>query len=156
MAEVNDNKKALSVYKILCDALDERNWKYQKHPEDLVVTFTVTGEDIPMNFVLMIDAKRELVRLVSPLPFTFSEEKRLEGAIATSFANYKLADGSFDYNYKEGKLNFRMTSSFKDSLISKELFQYMIACACYTVDEYNDKFLMINKGMLSIADFCKK
>ncbi|HIS35795.1 TPA: hypothetical protein IAC10_04100, partial [Candidatus Scatousia excrementigallinarum] len=42
---------------------------------------------------------------------------------------------------------------FIDSLISEDLLLYMVACACYTVDDYNDKLLMVAKGMLPIDQF---
>ena len=156
MAEQQRNKNADAVFKTLCDALDDRHWKYDKHPEDSVVHFIVGGEDIPMEFVVYIDSEKELIRMMSQLPFAFSEARRIEGAIATCHATYKLADGSFDYDFKTGRILFRLTSSFRSSLISKELIAYMIDCSCYTVDEYNDKFLMIDKGMLSIEDFFKQ
>lgn len=156
MADKKQLKNAKLVFDTLCETLDDRKWRYDKHLEDLCVTFSVSGDDIPMEFIVAIDAERDLVRLMSLLPFKFSEQKRVEGAIATCQANFRLADGSFDYNFKNGAVVFRMTSSFKDSLISKELFEYMVGCACYTVDEFNDQFLMIDKGMLSIEDFFKK
>lgn len=149
-------KNALIVYDTLCKMLDENGYRYDKHPEDMVITFGVKGEDIPMHFVLNIDANRELIRLMSLIPVVFDEDKRLDGAIATCQVNYRLADGSFDYDYNSGKILFRMTSSYVDSLISKELFAYMIAVACYTVDEYNDKFFMLAKGQLPLEAFFKK
>ncbi len=103
-----------------------------------------------------IDAERELVRMMSQLPFTFSEAKRLDGAIATSQANYKLVDGNFDYDFATGKIFFRLTSSFRGSLISKDLLNYMIDGSCYMVDEFNDKFLMIDKGLLTVDDVFRK
>lgn len=148
-------KKAQQVYKDLCDKLDEMKLRYEKHEKDLVITFTMRGEDLPMQFVLNIDAKRELIRLISLLPVQFAGEKKIEGCIATSQANYSLADGSFDFDFKEGTIYFRMTSSYVDSLISKDLFAYMIAVACMTVDEYNDKFLMLSKGMMRLEEFFK-
>ena len=148
-------KRAQQVYKDLCDKLDEMKLRYTKHEKDLVITFTVTGDDLPMQFVLNIDAKRELIRLISPLPVQFTGEKKVEACIATSQANYTLADGSFDFDFKEGTIYFRMTSSYVDSLISKDLFAYMISVACLTVDEYNDKFLMLSKGMLALEEFFK-
>lgn len=156
MAEEQRNKNAETVFQTLCETLDDRNWKYDKHPEDFVVHFIVSGDDIPMEFVVFIDPEKELVRMLSRLPFAFGEEKRVEGAIATCQATFKLVDGSFDYDFKTGRILFRLTSSFRGSLISKELIAYMIDCACYTVDEYNDKFLMIEKGMLSLEDFLKQ
>lgn len=32
----------------------------------------------------------------------------------------------------------------------------MIAVACYTVDESNDKFLLLSKGIMSIEEFFTK
>lgn len=155
MSDENKTEKAASMYKTLCDALDEKEMHYDKKPDDLVVTFVLSGEDIPMTVVAAIDADRQLVRVFSALPFCFAEDKRLEGAIATCQANYCLADGNFDYNYNDGRVIFRLTSCYRDSLISKELFWYMIACLGYTVDKYNDKFLLISKGSLSIDEFVK-
>ena len=146
---------AKEVYQDLCVTLDGRNWRYQRHDDDLVVTFGVSGEDLPMDFVLMVDADRQLIRLFSRMPFTVPEEKRMDLAIATCAATYDLADGSFDFDLKEGAITFRMTASFRESKIGEGLFQYMIDCSCAMVDEFNDKFLAISKGFLSIQDFLK-
>lgn len=156
MSDAKKLKNAKNVYNTLCEMLDDIKFHYEKHEEDLVVTFTVTGDDLPMRFVLNVDAERELIRLISPIPVVFEGEKRLDGAIATCQVNYRLADGSFDYDYKAGKILFRMTSSFMDSLISKDLFEYMVAVSSHTIDEFNDKFLMLAKGALSVKDFFPK
>lgn len=156
MADANKLKNSTNVYNSLCAMLDARNIRYVKHPEDLSVTFTMQGEDIPMNFILLVDADRELVRLMSPLPVTFDPSKRVEGAIATSQINYSLADGNFDFDFKTGRVVFRLTSSFVDSIISQELLEYMIGVSWYVVDEYNDKLLMLSKGTLPLDAFLTK
>lgn len=148
-------KNAQNVYKTLCDELDGKNVHYQKHPEDLVVTFTMQGDDLPMQIIVNVDAERELVRLASPIPATIGADKRLEGAIATSQVNYYLADGSFDYDYTTGRIFFRITSSYVDSLISKKVFEYLITATLFIVEEYNDKFLMLAKGLLPLDAFLK-
>lgn len=153
MADENKIKQAKTVYNTLCNALDSRGWKYQSHPEDMVVTFTYAGEDIPMEFIVFIDSDRQLVRMLSRLPCKFAEDNRADGAVATSYINYKLADGSFDYDYSTGEVMFRLTATFIDSLISEDLLLYMVACACCIVDEYNDKLLMVAKGMLPVDRF---
>lgn len=144
---------AKTVYKTLCDALDHREWHYQKDEDKLTVQFGVNGDDIPMQLLIIVDAERKLIRLMSPLPFKMSEDKRVEGAIATCVATYGMADGSFDYDFSSGQIIFRMTSSFRESLIGENLFQYMLSFSCAVVDKYNDKFLAIDKGLLSINDF---
>lgn len=153
MADEKNNTFSKTVFTTLCDVMERRGWKYEKDEKDLTVHFIVSGDDIPMQFILVIDAERQLIRLMSPLPFKMSEDKRIDGAIATCAASFGLADGSFDYDLTEGRIIFRMTASFRESLIGEELFHYMIECSCVTVDEYNDKFLAIDKGLLSVSDF---
>lgn len=151
-----DEKKmelAKQVYQTLCEAIERREWNFGKDEEKLLVHFGVSGDDIPMQFILIVDAERQLIRLMSPMPFKMSESKRMEGAIATCAASFGMADGSFDYDLSDGTIVFRMTASFRESLIGEGLFQYMISCSCAMVDKYNDQFLAINKGLMSIADF---
>ena len=154
-----DEKKmaqAKQVYNTLCNAIERRNWKFGKDEEKLVVHFGVSGDDIPMDFILVVAAERQLIRLLSPMPYKMSEGKRMEGAIATCAATYGLADGSFDYNLANGEIVFRMTASFRESVIGEGLLQYMISCSCTMVDQYNDQFLAIDKGLISISDFIAK
>ena len=146
---------ANEVYKTLCDALERRGWAFEKDEEKLLVHFGVSGEDLPMQFLITLDVSRQLICLISPLPFKMSEEKRVEGAIAVCTANFGMADGRFDYDLTDGTILFRVNASFKESVIGEGLMQYLISCACVTVDKYNEKFLAIDKGALSITDFIK-
>ena len=72
-----------------------------------------------------------------------------------SAINERTVDGSFDYNYKNGKIVFRLTTSFKSSIVSKELFDYVIDVSASTVDEYNDKLEAIAKDKLDLEKFIK-
>jgi len=154
-----DEKKmelAKQVYQTLCEAIERREWNFGKDEEKLLVHFGVNGDDIPMQFILIVDAERQLIRVMSPLPFKMSEAKRMEGAIATCAASFGMADGSFDYDLSDGTIVFRMTASFRESLIGEGLFQYLISCSCAMVDKYNDQFLALDKGIMSITDFIAK
>ena len=145
--------RAQKVYQTLCAALDARNWKYKRDEENLRITCSARGDDLPMEINIAVDSNKQLIILLSHLPFIIPEDKRLDVAIATSVVNNKLVDGSFDYDITDGHMFFRMTSSFIESEIGNELFDYMLMCSCYTIDEYNDKFLMLGKGKMSIQDF---
>lgn len=153
MDEAKNMKKAQEVFATLCEMLDEKGMRYEKHENELVVTFIMGGEDIPMQFVLNVDVEKQLIRLMSPIPASFDGDKKMDGALATCQINFRLADGSFDYDYESGKVYFRMTSSFVDSLISKDLFEYMVGVASLAVDEFNDKLFMLAKGNLCLEDF---
>lgn len=144
---------ANKVYATLCSALDARNWRYKKNDEELSVSFGVKGDDLPMDLVIRIDGERQLIHAYSPLPFKFSENKRLEGAVAACVASYGMTDGSFDYNIATGTIVFRVTTAFHESVIGEGLFEYLIDFICAVVDVYNDKFFALDKGMMSIDDF---
>lgn len=152
---MDENKIILAkqVYQTLCEAIERRGWSFEKDEERLLVHFGVRGDDIPIQLVLVVDVKRQLISVLSPLPFKMSEEKRMEGAIAACAASYGMIDGSFDYDIFDGSITFRMTASFMESIIGEGLFQYLISCCCAMVDKYNDRFLALDKGSISITDF---
>lgn len=145
--------RAQTVFETLCATLDSHEWKYRKDEEQLRIECSAQGEDLPMGIVIRVHADRQLIMLLSDLPFIIPEDKRLDVAIAVSMVNNNLVDGSFDYDIAGGRMMFRMTSSFIESEIGNELFSYMLMCSCHTVDRFNDKFLMLGKGMMSVEDF---
>ena len=148
-------KQAQLVYQTVCAALDARNWKYGKDEAKLLVHFGVNGDDIPMQFIIVVDADRQLIRIMSPLPFKMSEDKRIEGAVATCATTYGMVDGGFDYDLSDGSITFRMAASFRESVFGEGLIQYMISCSCAMVDKYNDQFLALSKDILSLENFLK-
>ena len=153
MADSRQLMYAKEAYNTLCRALDNIGWTYKRMDDELKIMFGVGGDDIPMNFLIIIDAERQLVRLLSLLPFQMKSDKRVEGALATCIINYVLADGSFDFDLDEGHIMFRLTASFKESLLGEELFKYMVSIACHTIDKYNDQLSDLNDGKISLEQF---
>lgn len=156
MAEVNMNK-AREVYLTLVKTLESRGWNFDRHDNDLVISSAVKGEDLPIEFIVVVNAKQQVVEFLSRLPFEMPENKRVDGAVAVCAANDGLCDGSFDYNIQSGRITFRLTSSFcGDTVLGDELFEYMILVASATVDKFNDKFLMLAKSAVSLAQFIEE
>ncbi|MCQ2540107.1 MAG: YbjN domain-containing protein [Acetatifactor sp.] len=148
--------KAQTVYATLCGMLDKRGWKYDREDEKLTISCKARGEDLPMDIRMIVDVKRSLVMLLSHMPFVVPEDKRIDLAIAISVVNNRLIDGSFDYDIRDGHIFFRQTASYLDSEIADTALSYMLSCSCGTIDDYNDKFLMIGKGMLSLEKFMEE
>ena len=143
-------EQAKQVYQKIINMLDNRGWKYERHDEDLVIASGVTGEDLPIAFIFAVKPQNHLVQFLSKIPVTMPEEKRIDGAIAACAASNHLIDGSFDYDVMNGSIVFRLTSSYLNSDISEDLLEYMLMVSAATIDEYNDKFLMLAKGMITI------
>ena len=155
MAEVN-MERAREVYASLIHMLDTRDWKYEKFEEDLVIKAGIKGEDLPIEFIVVVKPTQQVVQLLSRLPFSIPDEKRVDAAIAICVANNGLVDGSFDYDVLEGDITFRLTCSYRNTQLSDDLLEYMILVSAGTIDDYNDKFFMIGKDMMSVQQFIEK
>lgn len=152
MPEEKYLKQANEMFKLFCEMLEENNWHYIKDEENLTIGCGAMGDDLPIAITVRIDIQKQLVYVMSKLPFTVPEDRRPALAVAVSQANNGMADGNFDFDYKNGNILFRITSSFCGSLIGKKLFEYMLMCACYIIDEYNDKFLLLTQNNMTVED----
>ncbi len=154
-----DDKKlklAKNTFDTLCYTLTEAELNYARDDENLTVDFIMHGDDLPINIIMRVDADKQLVSVLSKIDLNIPEEKRVEIGIVVSLINYCLADGSFDYNFINGNLLFRATSCFKDSMLGKELFLYLVRLTIDVVEKYNDQFLMLIKGNITWQQFAEK
>lgn len=155
MQDEKNIKQARAAYATLLEMLDERGWHYDRNDDNFTISCSAKGDDLPIDIRIQVDPDRLLVVLLSQLPYTVPEDKRVDLSLAVSTVNYAIVDGSFDYSVKDGVLLFRMTSSYRESLVGKELFEYMLYVSCHTVDDYNDKFLMLIKDKMTLQDLIK-
>lgn len=155
MDDLKKQEQAANAFAVLCDTLDARSWNYSKDEVNgnNLVRFGVNGDDIPMDLIIVVDTDRALLRVLSQLPVKFPEDKRVEGAIAACIVSNNFADGNFDYDLNDGSVTYRMTASYRDCEIGQELCAYLVDCTCSMVDKYNDKFLMLAKGMIELDAF---
>ena len=155
MAEVN-MAKAKEIFDALVNMLDTRDWKYEKFEDEFVIKAGIKGEDLPIEFIVVVKPKNQVVQFLSRLPFETPEDKRVDMALAVCIANNGLVDGSFDYDIGDGDITFRLTSSYRESTLGADLFEYMILVSAGTIDDYNDKFFMIAKNMMTVQQFIEK
>ncbi|MBQ6839913.1 MAG: hypothetical protein IJO45_04415 [Oscillospiraceae bacterium] len=155
MDDAMKRKQAKTVYQTICQVLDAEDWHYKKDEEKLTIECGAKGEDLPIELTIKVDADRQLVRVISMLPFTFPEDRRLNAAMAVSVVNNKLVHGCFDCSLPDGFVFFRICTTYRESLLSQEAVMYLILVACSTVDAYNDKFLMLSKDTLTLEQFIK-
>ena len=152
MSDVKNLEQATAVFRSVCNVLDGYEWKYDADTDKLTIRLKLSGDDLPMDFVIRVLEKQQVISILSFMPTNMPEDKRIGGAIATTIVTNKLADGSFDYDFMENTVTFRITASFLDSLISEELVDYLIRTACSTVDEYNHHFDALAKGTMTLDE----
>jgi hypothetical protein len=86
-----------------------------------------------------------------------SDDKKIEGAIATCVANKSIVDGTFDYDVSTGEVLFRLSTSFKgEADITKEIIEYIMLVSVATIDRYNDLYFMLSKGNITLSEFIAK
>ncbi len=156
MAEEFNMDRAKKNFDALCASLDNRGWTYEKMEDKLMIKSGVKGDDLPIEFFVRIIPRNEVVQFISILPFNMPEDKRVDGAIAVCAANYGLIDGSFDYDLSDGEIRYRLTCSYRESVLTDEQLRYMVNCAASTTDDYNDKFFMLAKGMMTVQQFIEQ
>ena len=148
-------KNAEQAFATLCEVLDINGWKYEKDVENLTINCGAKGDDLPIPIRIEVEAGKQLVTLMSQLPFTTKEEYRDQMAIAVSVINAYTVDGCLDYNYDSGNIIFRITMSIFDSLLGKEAYVYLISCALSTVDDFNEKIMYVATNKVSIDEMEK-
>ncbi len=153
MVEADKQAKAEKMFETLCQTLDKRDWKYEKGTNGLYIDTGCAGEDIPIEIRVLVDADRQIVRVLSHMPVQVPEDKRLEMAIAISCVNNVLADGCFDFDIHEGLVFYRMGCNYIDKQVGEEALEYLVFCSIQIIEQYNDQFLMLAKGLLPLQQF---
>lgn len=156
MEKQNKQQQAEEVYKILCEMLDQLEANYEKYEEDFLVKVGMSGDNLPMKFLMLVDKERSLIRLLSPLPLAVQEDKRKDMAVAINEINCRFAEGNFDYEITTGRICFRASSCFEDCKISADVPKYLLYMASVIVNKYNDRFLMFSKGAISLEQLISK
>lgn len=144
------------VYELIKKHLDDHNFHYEPHDDDLVITLTVHGDDLPQPTIIRVLADRDVISVMSPIPSHIPEDKRVDGAIAVSVANYGMINGSFDYDMTDGEIRFRVAQGYRGVEVSDELIRYILGIAFFTTDKYNDRFFMLGKGLMTLEQFIEK
>jgi len=147
-----DMKQAADVYKTVCTALDGLHVKYDRDDENFNIVTSGVGDDLPIEIRMIVHPENCVISVLSQMPFRVPENKRKELALAVSMINYAMVDGSFDYNYLDGTIIFRLTYNYRDSLIGPELIKYMFSMSVTMADEFNDKLLKISLGAMTLDE----
>ncbi len=148
----DDLKQAQAVFDTVCEYLDSRDLKYQKEEDELKVILATKGDDLLIPLKIAVDPAMQIISVFSGIPFVVPEEKRIAMTLAVTAANYCIADGSFDYAVKDGEIVFRITSSYRNSIIGKDLVDYLLMCAAITADRYNDKFQKLAEEDMTVGE----
>lgn len=146
---------AKALYKTLCQTLDNMKWHYNKEEENFIIRTSAVGDDLSMKIMIRIDAERQVMYLKSPMPFNIHENVRDLMGKAILIANYSMLNGSFEFDFSDGYLAFKMVIPYMESIISEAVCKYMIVLSCSMTDKFNDKFQALSEGRMTLSEFEK-
>lgn len=150
-----NDRRTKAVYAATKDMCDEMGVRYAARDDVCELAFTSVGEDLHIPVTIRLSPENRVLAVLCECPFTVPARGRDDVALAANMINFSLADGSFDFDYLRGRLRFRVTSGYYDSLLGKEAVYRMLTYALIATDEYNDKLLDIALGRLSVSRFAE-
>lgn len=148
--------QAREAYNLIINTLNAKGWTYDREDDKMIIRTGVAGEDLPINFILIVNENNGVMQFLSSLPIHMPEDMRVDGAIAVAVANYGMVDGSFDYDISDGEIRFRLTTAFRDGTLGTDNVEYLIGVGAAMVEKYNDRFFMLAKKMMTIEQFIEK
>ncbi|MBQ8309202.1 MAG: hypothetical protein IJX96_05145 [Clostridia bacterium] len=153
---VDKRRRAQEVFQLLCRTLDNRSWKYTKNENNLSVSLSVVGNDLPMRMNIFVEAERELVSAYTGQDFSVSEEKCVPFCMGVCAINNHLIDGSFDFDVLKRTVIYRLIVSYHDATVGTEIFDYLIDCSTATVDDVNHTMKAYVDGQINYDEYIEK
>lgn len=147
-----DERCAAQIYDLLLQTLDDIGYHYQRNDEERQVHFEVHGNGLPMELTITVDGERDLIRLLSFLPFKVPENRLQDMALGVCRINDVLINGNFDLSAERGRLSFRMVQCYRDSLIDMEVLKYMVFVSLNTIDEYSEKLFLLSRRHITLDE----
>ena len=145
------------VYNDIIESLNElKITNYVNDEEEHEIVFFLDNNDIPVKIKIGLEIKHELIIIISNLPFKMpvnSLDKVIDSTIATNQINLALNCGHFNLDVSTGLCCFTLATSYKNSIISKNLIKYLINYVYDVIDEYNDKLYKFATGKCTIQGF---
>ena len=148
-----ERKLAQSVYERIASTLDSMDLKYTRHDDDMVIHLGMRGHDMDHDMLLLVREKNAVLSFVEKLPFHLDADKADEIAKAICNVNNQLILGGFTYEAGSEDMRFELSIPYNGSLIGEETIKRILVNAVQTVEEYDDKFLALNKGYISSEEF---
>lgn len=155
MTDEMNLKRGKEIFGVICEALNSIDWNYGTDAEKLMIFFRVTGGEQPVQYHIWVEPERQLIQLRADM-FQVPQDKRGNMALVLCIVNFGLPDGVFELDIKNGAVAFRMTATYRDAIISKELIKYMLEWTGGVTNHFSKDLLAVAKGEMGTNDFYQK
>lgn len=152
MSDEQKHIMAREAFDTFKKVLEENGIPYQAFDDDLVIKTGGVGDDLPMDMYIYIEenAGRAVIRI--PMQFKCPKEKMGECSLLTCYASNRLALGQYNLDILNGEITYVNIIYYNAGIITPEYYFNMIIGSFAAADIYNDKYLMVIKGMADVGD----
>lgn len=149
-------KAAEELYALICDTVKQRNFEHKQNITEKSVELVVNVDDRTIRPQICVDQKNELVSFLHDVNCGFGITKCLDGAVAASTVTAKLQYGSFDFNYSNNTVIFRLEIPYTSSQISSETINFMLDYTITAINSYEQDFIDLSHGKIDLDAFLAK
>ena len=153
MNEVQRLVHAREVFEDVGAIIEGRGWYSEWDEAGLMISFGTGGSEVPPRLVAVVDAGRQLLRLVSVVMTEFPEELRMDGAVACAAVNAKLPAGCFELDLADGQLSFRISQSVHGSSVNTDQFLDMIRLSDAAQKAYGEGLSLLAQDVFDLQSF---
>lgn len=152
MSEVTE--KALKMRETVKEAFGLLGFDYELDNDGATFCFKVTGEDLAIPG--FINVYNRCYDVKSYVPCDVGQDKMIDVILLCNYLNTLIPYGTVYYDTKPDAVIFRIEQFHDESLVSAEQVKIAVLTSLNIIDEFNDKFFMLVKGMISLEDAMKK
>ena len=153
---MNEEERLLHAREVFEDVgaiIENRGWCVEWDDAELMLSFGTGGSEAPPRFVAVVDARRQLLRLVSVVMTEFPEELRADGAVACAAVNARLPAGCFELDLADGQLGFRISQSIHGSSVNTDQFLDMIRLSDAALKAYGEGLSLLAQDVFDLKSF---
>jgi hypothetical protein len=149
-------KQAEKLYETLVGFFEKNGYRHDDDPENFSLKCGFKTNDLPADLKIQLYPEIGIIHILSMLPFKLSKDKIEEGCKAACAVNNVLYDGNFIVGIESGAILFKLSSFYYGSIIGEDLIEKLITVSLGMIDRYNDKFLMLEKGVIDASEIVEK
>ena len=153
--EENNIQEAKEVFAGICRMLDNNKWQYTKNEEDMYINTKAVGKDLSMEISMLVEPENCDVLLQSYLPFTVPDDLMRDMAVAICETNQHILNGRFVLKAEEKNVVFYMSNHYGGALLNDDVYEYLLMVSCRTIDDYNDKLMLLAKKKVNLERYMK-
>ena len=137
------------VIQTIVDYLDENDLKYERVPNQPVITIGFSTGEFHYRTLIVAEEERHTVQLMIQAPIRATSERRVPMAEYLTRANYGLTLGNFELDMADGEIRYKNSICTHTQPFHRDMMIPLIVAALSTMDRYMPGAIKVIHGNTS-------